>query len=98
VVGANATGINIDFEGSGLGSTYLTAFTNFMSNLSSQLHAAIPTAELTIDLQGAYASSSTLLSNLLSSTDYFILMGYDYWVDSFIQAGSTNLSIPGCCR
>ena len=79
VVAANATGINIDFEGSGLSSTYLTAFTNFMSNLSAQLHAAIPAAELSIDLQGAYANSASLLSNLLSTTDLFILMGYDYY-------------------
>ncbi len=79
VVAANATGINIDFEGSGLSSTYLTAFSNFMSNLSAQLHAAIPGAELSIDLQGAYANSASLLSNLLSTTDLFILMGYDYY-------------------
>ena len=79
VVAANANGINIDFEGSGLSSTYLTQFVAFMSNLSAQLHAAVPNSELSIDLQGGYANSSSLLSQLLSSTDLFILMGYDYY-------------------
>lgn len=79
VVAANAKGINIDFEGSGLSSTYLTQFVAFMNNLSTQLHATVPDSELSIDLQGGYANSSSLLSQLLSSTDLFILMGYDYY-------------------
>jgi spore germination protein YaaH len=79
VVAANAKGINIDFEGSGLSSTYISQFVSFMSNLSIQLHATVPNSELSIDLQGGYANSSTLLSQLLSSTDLFILMGYDYY-------------------
>ncbi len=79
VVSANATGINIDFEGSGLSSTYLSQFVSFMSSLSAQLHSTVPNSELSIDLQGGYANSSSLLSQLLSSTDLFILMGYDYY-------------------
>ena len=79
VVNANAKGINIDFEGSGLSTTYLSQFTSFMSTLSSQLHNTISGSELTIDLQGGYAASSALLTPLLSSVDYFILMGYDYY-------------------
>lgn len=79
VAAANAKGINIDFEGSGLSSTYLSQFTAFMSTLSTQLHSTIPGSELTIDLQGGYAASSALLTPLLSSVDYFILMGYDYY-------------------
>ncbi len=79
VLAANANGINIDFEGSGLSSTYLSQFVSFMASLSAQLHAAVPNAELSIDLQGNYANSSSLLSQLLSSTDLFILMGYDYY-------------------
>ncbi len=79
VVAANAKGINIDFEGTGLGTTYVTQFTSFMSALSTQLHSTIPGSELTIDLQGGYANTPNLLNPLLSSVDYFILMGYDYY-------------------
>lgn len=79
VQAANAKGINIDFEGAGLSSTYLSQFTSFMSSLSSQLHAAIPNSELSMDFQGSYANSSSLINPLLSSVDIFILMGYDYY-------------------
>jgi spore germination protein YaaH len=76
---ANAKGVNIDFEGTGLSSTYASQFQAFMSNLSNQLHAAIPGSELSIDLQGTYANSSTMLTQLNPSVDLFILMGYDYY-------------------
>jgi spore germination protein YaaH len=79
VVAANAKGVNIDFEGSGLSGTYLSQFTSFMSTLSTQLHNTVAGSELTIDLQGTYAASSALLTPLLGSVDYFILMGYDYY-------------------
>ncbi len=79
VVAANANGINIDFEGAGLSTTYLTQFTSFMSTLSTALHNAVPGSELSIDLQGTYASSTSLLNGLLPSVDLFILMGYDYY-------------------
>ncbi|MDB5200997.1 MAG: hypothetical protein JWQ27_406 [Ferruginibacter sp.] len=75
---ANATGINIDFEGTGLSTTYLTAFTNFLNTLSSQLHSAIPGSELSIDLQGS-AVTNAYMTALLPSIDLFILMGYDYY-------------------
>ncbi len=79
VVAANAKGINIDFEGAGLSTTYLTPFTSFMSTLSTALHNAVPGSELSIDLQGTYANSTNLLNGLLPSVDLFILMGYDYY-------------------
>ncbi|MEO6405964.1 MAG: glycosyl hydrolase family 18 protein [Ferruginibacter sp.] len=76
---ANATGINIDFEGPGLNTTYVSQFGSFLSSLSSQLHTAIPGSELSIDLQGSYSSSTSLLNTLIPSVDLFILMGYDYY-------------------
>ncbi len=79
VIAANANGINIDFEGAGLNTTYLTPFTSFMTSLSTQLHNALPNSELSIDLQGSYAGSAALLNGLLPSVDMFILMGYDYY-------------------
>ena len=84
VIAANANGINIDFEGAGLGSNYLTQFTAFMSALSAQLHSAVPGSELSVDVQGSYAASTSLLNGLLPSVDLFILMGYDYyWAGQF---------------
>jgi spore germination protein YaaH/PKD repeat protein len=79
VIAANAKGINIDFEGSGLGSTYLNQFTSFMSSLSTQLHNAVPNSELSIDLIGSYSSSSTLINQLNPFVDLFVIMGYDYY-------------------
>jgi spore germination protein YaaH len=79
VIAANAKGINIDFEGSGLGSTYLNQFVAFMSSLSTQLHNAVPNSELSIDLQGSYSNSTSLITQLNSSVDLFIIMAYDYY-------------------
>jgi spore germination protein YaaH len=76
---SGADGINIDFEGSGLTTTYLTAFVNFMSSLSAQLKAAKPAAEISIDLQGSFGSAGTMHTLLLPYVDLFILMGYDYY-------------------
>ncbi|MFZ4770740.1 MAG: glycosyl hydrolase family 18 protein, partial [Ferruginibacter sp.] len=84
VIAANANGINIDFEGAGLSSTYLAPFNSFMSNLSTQLHNAVPGSELSVDVQGSYASNTNLMNGLLPSVDLFILMGYDYyWAGQF---------------
>jgi spore germination protein YaaH len=79
VIAANANGINIDFEGPGLNTTYSTQFAAFMASLSTQLHSAVPVSELSIDLQGSFAGSTTFLNGLLPSVDMFILMGYDYY-------------------
>ncbi|MCC6601048.1 MAG: hypothetical protein IT223_10295, partial [Crocinitomicaceae bacterium] len=79
VVAANAKGINIDFEGSGLTSTYLSQFTSFMSSLSSQLHNTVPNSELSVDLMGSYSGSSSLINQLNPFVDLFVIMGYDYY-------------------
>ena len=79
VIAANAKGVNIDFEGSELGSTYRNQFVNFMSALSTQLHNTVVNSELSIDLQAGYSESSTLISQLNPFVDLFIIMGYDYY-------------------
>ncbi len=84
VVTVGANGINIDFEGPGLSTTYLTQFSSFMSTLSTQLHAAVPNSVLSFDLQGSTSSSSALLTALNPSVDLMIMMGYDYyWAGQF---------------
>ena len=76
---AGAKGINIDFEGTGLNSTYLSPFVSFMARLSDSLHTVVPNSQLSIDLQGTYAGSSSMLTQLNPYVDIFILMGYDYY-------------------
>ncbi|MEO5646891.1 MAG: glycosyl hydrolase family 18 protein, partial [Chitinophagaceae bacterium] len=84
VLNVGANGINIDFEGPGLNTTYLTQFSSFMSTLSTQLHAAVPNSVLSFDLQGSTSSSSALLTALNPSVDLMIMMGYDYyWAGQF---------------
>ena len=79
VVAANAKGVNIDFEGSGLSSTYLTQFITFVSGLSTQLHNTVPNSELSIDLMSGYSSSTNFINLLNPYIDLFIMMGYDYY-------------------
>jgi spore germination protein YaaH len=79
VTTADVKGLNIDFEGTGLSTTYATAFTTFLGNLRTQLLAARPNAEISIDIQGSQAASTNYITNLNAVVDLFILMGYDYY-------------------
>jgi spore germination protein YaaH len=88
VKNANAKGINIDFEGNGLNSTYKTAFKNFVINLKQKLSIEVPNSELTIAFQGSYASNNTtFFSDLEPYIDLFILMGYDYYWEGQAKPG-----------
>ncbi len=89
-----ADGINIDFEGSGLTSTYLNTFVSFMGSLHSQLKAAKPNAEISIDLQGSFGSAGTMHTQLLPYVDLFILMGYDYYWGSQKYPGPVGPTYP----
>lgn len=82
VVTADANGINIDFEGTSITSTYLTQYIAFLGNLRTQLLAAKPTAEISVDIQGSHAGLSNYITNLNTVVDLLILMGYDYYWSS----------------
>ncbi|RYF89245.1 MAG: hypothetical protein EOO03_06480 [Chitinophagaceae bacterium] len=79
VVTADVKGINIDFEGAGLSTTHLTAYTAFLGNLRTQLLAVRPNSEISIDLQGSAVAAAGYITNLNTVVDLLILMGYDYY-------------------
>ena len=81
VSAANANGVNIDFEGLSITSTYQQQFITFMSNLSTQLHNSIPGSELTMDFMGSWSSLYSFINQLIPYVDIFIMMGYDYYID-----------------
>ncbi len=82
VTTADVNGLNIDFEGAGLSTTYAPQFTAFLGNLRTQLLAARPNAEISIDIQGSHVGSTNYITNLNAVVDLFILMGYDYYWSS----------------
>jgi spore germination protein YaaH len=79
VTTADVKGVNIDFEGSGLSSTHQAAFVSFLGNLRTQLLAARPNSEISIDIQGSAVASANYITNLNTVVDLLILMGYDYY-------------------
>ncbi len=80
VVTADVKGINIDFEGGAIVSgTILPSYLSFLQNLRTQLLAARPNAEISVDIQGAHASNSAYITGLNNVVDLLILMGYDYY-------------------
>lgn len=83
-----AHGINIDFEGVPSGqSANLTAF---MSNLGNALHAANPNYQLSICLYAVDWSNVFDETALINSTDFFTIMGYDYYYANSSQAGPSD--------
>ncbi|MFM2019189.1 MAG: hypothetical protein RL007_2845 [Bacteroidota bacterium] len=78
-------GVNIDFEG--MGSANSVAFTSFMQNLSTQLHAAIPGSELSVALYAVDWSNTFDIPALTPYVDLFIIMGYDYYWSGSTTAG-----------
>ena len=80
VVTADVKGLNIDFEGGAIvTASILPNYLSFLQNLRTQLLAARPTAEISVDIQGAHAGNSTYITGLNPLVDLFILMGYDYY-------------------
>lgn len=77
----NLDGVNIDFEYVGnVSSPMQGEFTNFITNLHSELTKEFPTATLSIDTYASSGISSDLfdLPTLARVVDEFIIMGYDF--------------------
>jgi spore germination protein YaaH len=72
----NANGVNIDFEG--MGSSSSANFTQFMIDLCTQMHAAIPGSKVSIAMPSVDWSNVFDEGTLNPYVDYFIIMGYDY--------------------
>lgn len=81
----NAKGVNIDFEG--MGASHKVPFTNFMINLCNQMHAAIPSSEVSIALYAVDWNSVFDMTALNPYVDLFIIMGYDYYWSGSSTAG-----------
>lgn len=80
VVSADVKGLNIDFEGGAIvTASILPSYLTFLENLRTQLLAARPNAEISVDIQGAHAANSTYITGLNNVVDLLILMGYDYY-------------------
>ena len=83
-----ANGVNIDFEG--LPSSYKTNFTNFMINLSNQMHTAIPGSQVSTVLYAVDWNNVFDVATLSQYVDLFIIMGYDYYWTNSSNAGPND--------
>jgi spore germination protein YaaH len=81
----NATGVNIDFEG--MSSSNSANFTQFMIDLCTQMHSAIPGSKVSIALPAVDWSTVFNVGTLNSYVDIFIIMGYDYHWSTSTNAG-----------
>ena len=71
-----AKGVNIDFEA--MPSAYGNAFTDFMIELSEQMHVAIPQSEVSIAAPAVNWNNTFNIPVLKDYIDFFMVMGYDY--------------------
>lgn len=83
-----AHGVNIDIEG--LPSAYKTEFTNFMLDLSNQMHTAIPGSEISTVLYAVDWNDVFDFTDMGSVVDHFIIMGYGYYWSGSSNAGPSD--------
>ncbi len=84
----NADGVNIDFEG--IAGSNRNDLTSFMTDLSTQLKAAIPGATVTIATFSVDWNNVFDLVALNNVVDEFIIMGYGYYWSGSTTAGPTD--------
>jgi spore germination protein YaaH/PKD repeat protein len=83
-----AHGVNIDFEG--IPSSQKTNFTNFMIDLSNQMHAAIPGSDVSTVLYAVDWNNVYDIAAMDNYVDHFIIMGYDYYWTGSTTAGPND--------
>ena len=83
-----AHGVNIDFES--MAATHKVAFKNFIINLSTQMKAAIPGAQISVALHAVEWSSIYDIPAMNPHVDLFCVMGYDYYYGGSATAGPTD--------
>ncbi len=83
-----AHGVNIDFEG--IPSSQKTNFTNFMINLSAQMHNAIPGSQVSTVLYAVDWNNVFDVTTLSQHVDLFVLMGYGYYWTNSSNAGPVD--------
>ncbi len=84
----SAKGINIDFES--VPSAQKTNLTNFIIDLSQQMHNALPGSIVSIDLPAVDWNSTFEVGVMSAYVDYFMIMGYDYYWKGSAQAGPNS--------
>src|SRR5260370_31435875 len=95
IASKNLDGVNVDFEGTVSSSwpDLQTGFTNFIKNLSSQVHARWPQAMVSVDTYSGSASwdqGEFNIGQLAPSVDAFFIMAYDMAFGNFPgHAGAT---------
>ena len=83
-----AHGVNVDFES--MSGSHKTGFANFIVNLSTQMKAAIPVAQISIALHSVEWNTIYDIPVLLPHVDLFCIMGYDYYYSGSSTAGPTD--------
>ncbi|NOX46806.1 MAG: hypothetical protein GXO89_07495 [Chlorobi bacterium] len=83
-----ANGVNMDIEA--ISSSLSNELTSFLINLSNQLHAALPEAELSIAAPAVNWSGTYDVSTLKDYVDLFMIMAYDYYWNGSSQAGAVS--------
>lgn len=84
----DAHGVNIDFEA--VPSAWGNALTDFLINLCTQMHDAIPGSQVSIAAPAVNWSNIFNLPVLNQYLDYFVVMGYDYYWNGSTQAGPVS--------
>jgi hypothetical protein len=91
IASQNLDGVNVDFEGTSSGYPNVqSGMTNFMTQLSSQVHQRWPTAEVSMDTYSGSASWDGGIFNiqtLAPVVDSFFVMGYDMVFGNMSNAG-----------
>ncbi|RLD58266.1 MAG: hypothetical protein DRJ05_08295, partial [Bacteroidetes bacterium] len=73
-----------------ISSSLSNELTGFLINLSEQLHAALPEAELSIAAPAVNWSGTYDISTLKDYVDLFMIMAYDYYWNGSSQAGAVS--------
>jgi len=83
-----AHGVNIDFEL--VPSANKNDLTNFMVDLCTQMHAAIPGSQVSMAIPAVDWSNTFDVAAMAGHVDLFLIMGYDYYYNGSAQAGPTD--------
>ena len=84
----NANGVNIDFEG--VKSWMRDDFTNFMIELSTNMHKEIPNSKISLSVYAIDWNNVFDLQTLNQYVDLFCIMGYDYYWNGSSYAGPVS--------
>jgi hypothetical protein len=88
IINRNAHGVNMDVEA--LPSSQAENFSNFMIDLSTQLSAILPEAEVSIAAPAVNWSNKFNIPLLKDYIDFFMVMAYDYYWNGSGEAGPVS--------